>query len=292
MNKILSVILCASLFSALSAMEDSNYEFRLASEHDVEGLVSLMNNEACEEHGLVTPPKGFREAYFSAAIKNNELFVIAQGAKEDTKEVIVGYKKLSFLDDDCKREKILKEEIRCLGSESVYSGIITLANNKELQFKESKQEPVSEKTTYIYTGADFTSKKHRGKGLNSRLMKVALRYNKSGIVDDIHKKGNNGLAVVYGITEENGAFNLGGNNDRTCPIVKDFIPFAQEVELDLGCKESDVRSKNVVVSHERYRAFKPSFAQNSDTFEPLPDNFSVEGNGVRLLYPFKHKGNK
>ncbi len=283
MNQYLLITLFLSLFSPLVAMENNEYEFRLATRNDLASLVHLVNEEACQEEGIVIPPKKFRNAYFQSAIDNQELFVISDGQQ------VVGYKKLFVMDDEFKKKAILEEELRCSGAhaKSTYRGSITYDDvTHDLQFVESSDAGSRPGAcTYLYNGVDFTRKTLRGRGLNQALMRAAFDSVIAKTKEYVLEHSNDGVAMVYGITESNGAFDPGASCDRTCPITRLFVPFAQEIAEHVHPDES----KSNKMLHERYVAFKPSFDPDEHEFKPLPDECSVEGRGVVLSYLLHHK---
>ncbi|HRN77749.1 MAG TPA: GNAT family N-acetyltransferase [Candidatus Dependentiae bacterium] len=276
MNKFL-IIVFTCFFSSLVAIADE-YNFRLATPTDLDSLVNLMNKEASTEEGIVIPPKKFRSAYFQSAIENNELFVVTQG------EHIIGYKKLFVIDDQEKQLSILEDEIRCQGADSelIYNGVISYENNVINFFEHNDQQLKIDNAVYIYNGGDFTKKEYRGQGLNKLLMQKALDSIASKVIDYIQHNKSAYIALLYGITENNGSYTPGAMHDRTRPIVSQFVPFAQHVAACIGYS-----SKINSVLHTRYRAFKPSFDQESTEFKPLSDEYAVPGAGVVLAFPLK-----
>ena len=273
MNKIVSIFLSVSLFSGVFAMQDDTYDFRLATQDDISSVVKVINTEAYMEKNIVTPPKKFMPNYIEQLVQKGRLFIVA-----DSKEV-VAYKKLFVMDDPAERGGVLNDEIRC-NSIPTYSGTI-LYENDALKFQEGTNNACPSAITYIYNGGDYTKKENRGKGLNTKLMHYALKVIKNKTIENINTEKSKELALVYGITAANGAFNLGDpEKDRTYSIAKAFIPFAQ------GVSEEFADSKGAPhVTHQRYEAYMPSFAADSDTFKPLDDEYSLEGKGVVLQYP-------
>ncbi len=277
MNRYGLLILLGFFCSIIVAMEDS-FEYSRASLQDVPALVELMNEEGHQEEGIVVPSKSFRAAYFQGAVENDELYVVKHGSK------VVGYKKLFLMDNKSKKQDILEHEIRCLGqsSESLMKGTIQVCDEGVIFQASADNQAQGGRPVYMYTGGDFTKKKYRGRGLNKLLMQAALDAVRSKTKEAIETDNSDTLNIVYGITESNGAFNPGSICDRTLSIVKSFVPFAQSISNT---------NKNEVY-HERFKAFKPSFAEDADEFKPLSDEFSVPGAGVVLTYLFKKTENK
>ncbi len=286
MNRyVLSITFFVSFFSALYSMEPENFEFRLATSDDLNSLVCLMNEEGCQEEGIVIPPEKFRAVYFQNAIDNKELFVIAKD------EEVIGYKKLFLMDEEAKRNSILEDEIRCKGAQSelLNKGTFFYDGVNEVQFVEfSEQQPSFKNQVYIYNGGDFTKKAFRRRGLNKALMLVALRAVKPKTEDYIAKHKCDAVSLVYGITGGNGAFSPGLSSDRTRPITRAFLPYAREIATGFDKESSQI----FCVLHERYKAFKPSFDPEDNEFKPLSDEFSIPGAGVVLSFPIKHEDGK
>src|SRR3972149_9836688 len=179
-SRVISILLF--IFSFVSAMGPEGFEFRRATCDDLNSLVCLMNEEAYQEEGIVVPPQKFRESYLRSAIDNGELFVISDGTK------IVGYKKLFLMSDAVKRDSVLEEELRCIGShaERLYRGVVSY-EAPDIQFEKSEQSiPLPGNAAYIYTGVDFTEKSFRGRGLNNLLMRAALNAIQPNIIEYVN----------------------------------------------------------------------------------------------------------
>ncbi len=256
-------------------MNEASFNCSSAIDSDVPALVQLMNEEGCQEEGIVVPPKKFRESYFKGAIEDGHLYVIKDGS------TIVGYKKLFLMDDQEKRNAILENEIRSQGAHAkpLMHGIVRV-DGTTVMFEDASTQSHGTKPVYIYNGGDFTKKRYRGRGLNKQLMCAALNAIKEKTKEHLKATDSNAVNIVYGITESNGAFEQGSSSDRTNPIAKSFLPFAQSIATELK-KEG---SKNTLY-HERFKAYKPSFDPESKECVPLSDEFSVEGAGVVLSYP-------
>jgi hypothetical protein len=285
MNKIKAMIL--TVFFYFSSV--FSYQFRLATMADLPGLVQLMNDEVCLEAGVIVPPKMFRDAYFKIAIQAQQLFVITVDTTAQ-KDKVIGYKKLFLMDNVQECNDILKDEIRSRGPlDAFYKGCITLTHDQSARFTESffDEYSIEPHTTYIYNGGDFTKKSFRRKGLNHNLMMEALKSIASKVVDHINREKTTHLGMVFGITEDNGAFHAGCKNDRTVPIAKAFITYAMKAIVP-KVNGGSIMSNGV--SHERYYSYKPTFDENGTEFKPLNDEYSVDGNGVVLRYDLNRQG--
>lgn len=275
MNQFILIVFLCSFFAISQGTDQSSFVYAQATHSDVPALVQLMNEQGIHEEGIVVPPVKFRKAYFQSAIEAGHLYVVKDGS------AVVAYKKLLLLDDPKQRDSILEDEIRCEGKhvKSIMQGIIRV-DGTGVAFEDGSLPQNTGRTTYVYTGGDFTSKKYRGRGVNKALMNMALSAIKVRTREHVIKNKSDGLSMVFGITGPNGASEPGSKHDRTCPIAKSFLLFAQGI-----AKELDKDDTRTVLDHRRSRAYKPSFDPTSDSFEPLADEYAVSGAGVVLTYP-------
>jgi len=252
---------------------NNSYEFRYAQLSDVPGLVELINKQAQKDSDkIVVVPERFREGYVRSAINQSRLFVALHAG------AIIGYKKLFCVTDKAESEDILKNELRAIGTQSVSSGSIDPLL-RAVSMIEPKQLPAEllDKSTVIYTGADFTHPNYRGKGVNTLLSEYAFNQLAPSVRAECDRRNSDYSVLVYGLTRYNAGEEhelLGG---RTCSIVKQFLAFRSKIN-----PLNNSAGKDALEIH-RFTAFKPSFDPHAIECVPLADDQAVPGYGYVLL---------
>lgn len=251
------------------------FEYRPANESDISGVLSLMNSEAVNETTkLVVLPKQFRESFVRRAFDKNRLFVATKNSE------IVSYKELFLVSDATEKDNFLKKELRCEGSESqcVFRGLVDQRGAVVASQDAFVQPALNSYETCIYDGLDFTKNEFRGFGINRALTNISLDTITSQVQNAIRETGSKSVTFLYGLTCANAGEQPGKFPDRTMSIAKSFQRFVQKLEGS---------SNPVVLEHSRYKAFMPTFDQNSHDCNPLPDEKAVPGFGCELTYRLK-----
>lgn len=199
-------ILIMLTFSSLIQAADGTLMCRLGCPEDIPGI--LEQYEKAEKNmdadKIVVLPKAFRESSLLASMQKQRLFVAVEGDK------VLGFKKL-FLLSDRERHEVLSDEIRCRES-SVCAGFVN-RNSLDLVSVMTNQDFDDSGIVVIYSGGSFTDPGCRGKGVNSQLLKFALKRAKEEIIKQLLISETKGLALSYGLTEANaGEGILGGAN--------------------------------------------------------------------------------
>ena len=266
-------LLIVAAFSTYSIKSD--YKYERATPSDLGQLLQLINTEAAQNSDtLVILPHKFREMALEKQIEEQRLFVARQGSD------ILGFTKLFVMENPEEQQDILQNEIRshAPSAQPVFSGSFDSVSLKLTPNNESAQ--YGPNSTFIYKGADFTAPYHRGKGINKKLTIQALQIIKQQTTDQVNKKNSTDIVLVYGLVNKIAGKTPGDESDRTSSIIKQFVPFAQEVAEEYSYTDHSP------IEHYRYRAFKPSFDPKAQECIPLPDEHSVEGVGCVLRYPF------
>lgn len=252
--------------------------YNRAVDTDTQALVDLINTEAYKaENQIVVLPGKYREASIQSGIEKQRLFVAQD------KDQLVGFKKLFLVKEQQECNDILRDEIRCIDGLLLAQAEIDLENNfspKQID-NETMQDVYNSPTTYIYNGADFTSPKYRGKGINSQLTKFALAAVTDDIIAHAQQHESKYIAMLFGLTDDNA---VDPNNliaGRSKGIVALFKTFAQQVTQKAGYEKP---SKMLA---SRYLAYKPSFDPQSDECRPLPDEQSIKGCGCVLAFKLR-----
>lgn len=234
-----------------------NYSYRRAVHSDLDGILQLMKEAQKDDSDkIVLVPERFRRGILDDSISKGRIFVAC-----NPQNVVVGYKKLFIMDDANERSDIINNELR-MSSKPVYSCII---EDKSFCESQSEERPFCENGLCIYTGSDYTSKLHRGNGVNSGMTEYALK-------NVVKKVDHESINLFYGLASSNAGQMPGAKGDRTLGIYSVFCSFLRLF---------DVSSKEVL--HQRYRAYMPQFDPSSEELKPLPDEHSVAGFGCVLV---------
>lgn len=251
------------------------FEYRPANESDISGVLSLMNSEAVTETTkLVVLPEKFRESFVRSAFNKKRLFVATKNSE------IVSYKELFLVSDAAEKDNFLKKELRCEGSESqcVFRGLVDQSGAVVSPQDAFLQPALHSYETCIYDGLDFTKNEFRGFGINRTLTNTSLDTIVPQVQAAIRKTGSKSVTFFFGLTCANAGEQPGKLPDRTMSIAKSFQKFVHKLE---GSTDP------VVLEHSRYKAFMPTFDQNSHDCKPLPDDKAVPGFGCELTYRLK-----
>ncbi len=271
-----------------------------ASNDDIDGVLQLINTEACNDSSkIVIVPERFRKSYVEDAIEKGRLFVVKNSSR------VIGYKKLFCITDPNELNYILTNELRCVeaDAQACAQGCPVSDNNgakmllwvsPTFEFEKTNLEmslrtmlSSTLKSTFIYTGSDFTCQKLRGCGVNKLLTQEALESISEDVIADIKSKNSRYVALVYGLTKANALGISGDHTDilggRTRSICTHFYRFCNNITRKLECASD----RELLIS--RYDAFKPSFDPQSLEYAPLPDSEAIPGYGYVLAYPLSKK---
>lgn len=263
--------------SASSTSPVVGIKFRQATSDDVLGIVELINTHGAKDNDkIVVLPEKFRAGAIQGAVSKGRFFVAVSTDQELKSSHVIGFKKLFCITDKDELDDVLNNELRCVDQDPAASGIVLIENNTIHVPKQSNdiQEVLSSKATYIYNGGDFTHPYYRNKQINASLTAYALSVIKAKVVDDIAAHKSSNIVMGYGLTKSNAGQNL--LDGRTSSIVKQFVPFVQEVAQSTGSRPPS----EIILS--RYPAFMPTFDLNAVECKPLADEQSIAGYGYLL----------
>ncbi len=275
MNYLLLLFLLTFVSQYYINAADVTYD--RAVDADTQALVNLINTEACQaDNQIVVLPEKYREGSIKSGIEKERLFVARMN------DQIIGFKKLFLIKEQQECTDILHDEIRINGA-LLAQAEIDLENNFEPKQigNETMQDVYHAPTTYIYNGADFTSPKYRGKGINSQLTKCALESVTDAVIAHAQEHKSNYVAMLFGLTDDNAVEPTNLMAGRSKGIVALFKTFAQQVTQKAGYEKP---SKMLA---SRYVAYKPSFDPQADECRPLPDDQSIKGCGCVLAFKLR-----
>lgn len=271
--------------------------YRLAVPDDMPRLMELVTNfDATDRHNLlVLPVREQQESSFSQAIAKGRLFVALNEAGK-----ILAYKKLYVVTEKGELEDITQNELRCATYEGSYrepvDGIATLRIEEldatyavHAQYDSSLILPSLSGSIAIYTGSDYTMHEYRGREINSRLTRFALR----NILATISTDAIESVCLMYGVVEAlSGPYIEDGRTGSIAHV------FAQEMRRVFGSSvalEDDhdgQSSEDTCLLCARFKSYKPIFSEsgnlltriNEETGSLFEGAVGVAGFGYLLFY--------
>lgn len=276
-TQFILITMSFSLFSMEQAII-----YKQACLSDVPNIVNLINTKATEDSKkIVILPKKYRPMATEANVKNNKLYC----AIEPTHNAVIAFKKLFIIDNEEEYNEITQDEIRCSGKKSNFINAKKIdCTNPTLStaIEQHKLSSFSFKTSMpIYFGGDYTSPDgYRDKGINSHLTRYAYTTIQESVISKIKTNNLQELVLFYGLTKANAGETSDGI-DRTPSIIRNFLPFAQQVQTKCFSHKTELCN---ALYHSRYEAFMPTFDPEDNECKPLPDDQSIPGYGNVLIF--------
>jgi hypothetical protein len=244
----------------------ADFKYEKAQPKDAEGIDGLMSSEGIHDNKkIVILPHKFRKGAIESAIQSGRFFVARD------RESVVGYKKLFVMKNVEEQQDMLANEIRCVNGSLVDA--FSYTGSESCRLSDPPLQKYHKRDLYIYDGADFTKKGHRGQRINPELTQRAFELIREDAKKLIQEKQAKRLILLYGLTHLNDYDDKGEGKSRTPSILKAFKVFAQSL--------TGTEPKEVL--HYRYKAFMPTFDLDNQECKPRPDSESIPGYGNVLM---------
>lgn len=271
MKKFLFINVC---ILGLSTLLNGQIQYRVATVDDVTELCNLYDTFTHDdEQRLLVFPKQVRGVILEKTVGKERIFVATDQGN------IVGFVKLFLIDDQKELAEIFSQELRLGQGDPLIDCSYHISQGHALDFGSplvacdsflvQDEYPLlcatNNSCIYIYYGGAYTCPSHRGQGINTDLIRIALGQLAADCKKIIEYNPTDAkyIALAYGQVEA---------NTHQKGMIRIFADFVQKV--------TNICSDEYV-QHIAYRSYKPviTFNKNTEELEVGPDVAENRGQG-------------